>query len=51
MLSLITAGLSNRAIASRLVISPKAVRNHISNIVTKLQVADRDAAIARAPCC
>ncbi|TDE00923.1 LuxR C-terminal-related transcriptional regulator [Jiangella asiatica] len=48
MLSLITAGLPNRTIASRLTISPKTVRNHISNIFTKLQVADRDGAIARA---
>lgn len=48
VLSLIAAGLPNRAIAGRLVISPKTVRNHISNIFTKLQVADRDGAIARA---
>ena len=48
VLALIAAGLPNRTIASRLVISPKTVRNHISNIFTKLQVVDRRGAIARA---
>lgn len=48
ILSLIAAGQPNRTIASLLVISPKTVRNHISNIFTKLQVADRESAIARA---
>jgi DNA-binding NarL/FixJ family response regulator len=29
-------------------VSPKTIRNHISNIFTKLQVADRAQAIVRA---
>jgi len=41
-------GLTNSAIAERLVLSPKTVRNHVSNIFSKLQVADRAEAIIRA---
>ena len=36
------------AITQRLVLSPKTVRNHVSNIFSKLQVADRAEAIVRA---
>ena len=36
------------AIAERLGVSAKTVRNLVSNILTKLQVADRAAAIAKA---
>ena len=36
------------AIAERLVLSRKTVSNHISNIFSKLQVADRSQAIMRA---
>jgi DNA-binding NarL/FixJ family response regulator len=39
---------TNPEIAKRLHLSPKTVRNHVSNIVTKLQVADRAQAIIRA---
>ena len=35
-------------IAARLYLSPKTVRNHVSNIFAKLQVADRAQAIVRA---
>ena len=42
------AGLSNNDMTRRLVLSPKTVRNHVSNIFTKLQVADRAQAIVRA---
>lgn len=48
VLALVADGLNNAAIATRLVLSPKTVRNHVSNIFTKLQVTDRAEAIARA---
>ncbi len=48
ILSLIAQGQNNAAIAERLVLSPKTVGNHISNIFNKLQVADRAQAIIRA---
>jgi DNA-binding NarL/FixJ family response regulator len=48
VLGLVAEGLPNAAIASRLVLSPKTVRNHVSNIFAKLQVADRVEAIERA---
>ena len=48
VLGLMAEGLTNTAIAERLVISPKTIRNHVSNIFSKLQVADRVEAIIRA---
>ncbi|WP_214102708.1 response regulator transcription factor [Acrocarpospora catenulata] len=48
VLELIAAGLSNRQIAERLVLSPKTVRNNVSNVFAKLQVADRAQAIIQA---
>ena len=48
VLKLIARGLRNREIAGRLVISERTVGNHISNIFSKLQVADRAQAIVRA---
>lgn len=48
ILDLIARGESNAAIVQRLVLSPHTVRNHISNIFSKLQVADRTEAILRA---
>jgi DNA-binding NarL/FixJ family response regulator len=48
VLSLIANGDNNTEIADRLSISPKTVRNHVSNIFNKLQVADRAQAIVRA---
>lgn len=48
VLRLIAEGESNAAIAQRLFLSPKTVRNHVSNIFAKLQVADRAQAIVRA---
>ncbi|HEY0637305.1 MAG TPA: response regulator transcription factor [Pseudonocardiaceae bacterium] len=47
ILWLIARGESNGTIARRLVLSPKTVRNHVSNIYRKLHVADRVQAIAR----
>ena len=48
ILTLIAEGESNPAIARKLFLSPKTVRNHVSNIFSKLQVADRAQAIVRA---
>jgi DNA-binding NarL/FixJ family response regulator len=48
ILDLIARGETNSAIVQRLVLSPHTVRNHISNIFSKLQVADRAEAIIRA---
>ncbi len=48
ILDLITQHKANPEIAKRLYLSPKTVRNHVSNIFTKLQVADRAQAIIRA---
>ena len=42
------SGTGNAAIAYRLGISLKTVRNNVSNIFTKLQVSDRSAAIVKA---
>ena len=48
VLDSLARGVSNVEIANSLVISQKTVRNHVSNIFTKLQVADRAHAIIRA---
>lgn len=48
VLELLARGRSNGDIAATLVLSPKTVRNHVSAIFTKLQVADRAEAMARA---
>lgn len=48
ILALLAQGHKNAEIADRLVISPKSVRNYVSNIISKLQVADRAQAILRA---
>ena len=48
VLDLLAAGRSNADVAADLVLSPKTVRNHVSNIFAKLHVADRSAAIVKA---
>ncbi len=48
ILDMVARGLNNSEITQRLVLSPKTVRNHVSNIFSKLQVADRAQAIVRA---
>ncbi|MEO3782323.1 response regulator transcription factor [Actinocorallia sp. B10E7] len=48
ILDLVAAGRSNAHIAEVLFLSPKTVRNHVSNVFTKLHVADRAEAIIRA---
>ncbi len=48
ILAVIADGKTNAEIAEKLVISIKTVRNHVSNIFSKLQVADRAQAAIRA---
>ena len=48
ILDLIARGSSNAEIAGRLFLSPKTVRNNVSNILSKLQLASRAEAIVRA---
>jgi DNA-binding NarL/FixJ family response regulator len=48
ILHLIAQGFNNTEIAEQLILAPKTIRNHISNIFSKLQVADRAQAIVRA---
>ncbi len=48
VLALMARGESNEAIAQQLSFSPKTVRNYVSNIFSKLQVADRAQAIVKA---
>ena len=48
VLELLAAGQSNTVIARRLFLSPKTVRNHVSNIFAKLHFADRAEAIVKA---
>ncbi len=48
VLDLIARGHDNATISRRLVLSPKTVRNHVSNVLTKLGVPDRSTAIVRA---
>ena len=48
VLRLIATGADNPAVARRLGVSGKTVRNHVSNIITKLQVSDRTAAVLKA---
>ena len=49
VLSLLAAGLQNREIATRLVVSPKTVEHHVSAILRKLEVPTRRDAAAAAP--
>jgi DNA-binding CsgD family transcriptional regulator len=48
ILGLISTGLNNQAIAERLFISEHTVHRHVANILTKLDVASRSAAVAQA---
>ena len=48
VLWLLAQGLSNQEVAQRMGISLKTARNHVSNILGRLQVADRTEAVARA---
>ena len=48
ILALLAQGLTNSAIAERLSLSTKTVRNRVSDIFSKLHVSDRAAAIIKA---
>jgi DNA-binding NarL/FixJ family response regulator len=48
VLAMMAAGHNNVTIAAHLTLAPKTVRNHISNIMTKLHVSNRVQAIIRA---
>jgi DNA-binding NarL/FixJ family response regulator len=48
VLDLVARGRANPAIAAGLGLSQKTIRNHVPNILAKLQVADRAQAIVQA---
>lgn len=48
ILDLVARGRSNAEITAGLGLSPKTIRNHVSNVFAKLQVRDRAEAIVRA---
>lgn len=48
ILRLVSSGLSNKEIADQLVIAEGTVKNHVSNILSKLIVKDRMQAVLRA---
>lgn len=48
ILDLVAQGLTNPAIARRLFLSEKTVRNHVSNVFAKMNVASRAEAVAHA---
>ena len=48
ILELMVDGLDNQTIARRLVVSPKTVRNHVSNVLAKIHATDRAHAVVLA---
>ena len=48
VLEMLAQGLTNTAIAEKLFLSPKTIRNQVSNIFSKLQVASRSEAVMKA---
>ena len=48
ILVLLAQGLDNSSIARKLVLSPKTVRNHVSNVFAKIHAPDRPGAIVLA---
>jgi LuxR family maltose regulon positive regulatory protein len=47
VLQLLAEGLTNKEIASRLVVAPSTVKQHLKNIYGKLDVHSRTQAVAR----
>jgi LuxR family maltose regulon positive regulatory protein len=47
VLRLLADGISNKEIASRLVVAPSTVKQHLKNIYSKLEVHNRTQAVAR----
>jgi DNA-binding NarL/FixJ family response regulator len=48
VLELLSEGMTNAEIADRLEVSPRTVKTHVQNLLTKLDVPDRTGAVARA---
>jgi DNA-binding NarL/FixJ family response regulator len=48
ILELVARGLDNHTIARQLVLNPKTVRNHVSNVLAKIDAGDRAQAIVLA---
>jgi LuxR family maltose regulon positive regulatory protein len=48
VLMLLAEGLSNKELASRLVVAPSTIKQHLKNIYAKLDVHSRTEALARA---
>jgi len=48
VLALLAEGLSNREITERLTIAPGTVKNHVGNVLSKLDARDRAQAVLRA---
>jgi len=45
VLELLVAGLSNRAIAGRLILGEETIKTHLRGLYRKLEVGDRAAAV------
>jgi DNA-binding NarL/FixJ family response regulator len=48
VLKLVAAGLNNQAIAEQLFLSEHTIHRHVANILNKLSVSSRAAAVAQA---
>lgn len=46
-MGLVAQGMTNVEVADHLMIAPVTVRNHVSSILTKLQVTNRTQAVIR----